>query len=54
MNKHVESKSKLKLINNNGTLGYTINNIKAVLEPKKFAAFERWMYGQLECIKVKV
>lgn len=39
-------KSKLKLSSYKGTIGYTMHNIKEVFDPKTFAEFEKWIYGQ--------
>ena len=38
--------SELKLINSQGTKGFTISNIKDVLDAERFAEFEKWIFGQ--------
>lgn len=46
-NKQTIKKSKLKLIKHKDMIeGYTISNIKKVLDPKTYAEFEVWIYGQ--------
>jgi hypothetical protein len=37
---------KLKLIIVNETEGYTLSNIKEVLDEKNFATFTKWISGQ--------
>ena len=44
--KLANNKPNLKLINNNGMRGYTISNIKEVLNPKRFEQLEKWILGQ--------
>ncbi len=46
-NKQTIKKSKLKLIKRKNAIeGYTISNIKDMLDPKTYSEFEEWIYGQ--------
>ncbi len=43
-------KKKLKLINYEGIKGYTMSNIKQVLDKKTFSKFLQWMNGQTTAV----
>lgn len=47
MKKQNDKGLKLKLIRRKESIeGYTISNIKEVLDPKRFTEFKGWLYGQ--------
>lgn len=46
MEKSINKKPKLKLINYKGTSGYAMSNIKEVFDKKEFENFQDWIDGQ--------